>query len=199
MEITEEKMSEETIVNNEEVTAEAEKETKCKKAEKKEKKQTAKELEELKKANEELKKQVEELNGKLDLDHESMLRIAAEYENYRKRTAKEKEGIYGDAYVDAVTQLLPILDNLERAVGFAESGNLAEGVNMTLNMFKETFAKMGVEEIATDGVAFDPNLHNAVMHVEDDSLGENMIAETFSKGYKKGDKVIRYAMVKVAN
>jgi len=199
MEITEEKMSEETIVNNEEVTAEAEKETKCKKAEKKEKKQTAKELEELKKANEELKKQVEELNGKLEADHESMLRIAAEYENYRKRTAKEKEGIYGDAYVDAVTQLLPILDNLERAVGFAESGNLAEGVNMTLNMFKETFAKMGVEEIATEGVAFDPNLHNAVMHVEDDSLGENMIAETFSKGYKKGDKVIRYAMVKVAN
>ena len=199
MEITEEKMSEETIVNNEEVTAEAEKETKCKKAEKKEKKQTAKELEELKKANEELKKQVEELNGKLEADHESMLRIAAEYENYRKRTVKEKEGIYGDAYVDAVTQLLPILDNLERAVGFAESGNLAEGVNMTLNMFKETFAKMGVEEIATEGVAFDPNLHNAVMHVEDDSLGENMIAETFSKGYKKGDKVIRYAMVKVAN
>ena len=199
MEITEEKMSEETIVNNEEVTAEAEKETKCKKAEKKEKKQTAKEFEELKKANEELKKQVEELNGKLEADHESMLRIAAEYENYRKRTAKEKEGIYGDAYVDAVTQLLPILDNLERAVGFAESGNLAEGVNMTLNMFKETFAKMGVEEIATEGVAFDPNLHNAVMHVEDDSLGENMIAETFSKGYKKGDKVIRYAMVKVAN
>ena len=192
-------MSEEKIVNNEEVTAEAEKETKCKKAEKKEKKQTAKELDELKKANEELTKQVEELNNKLNEDHESLLRIAAEYENYRKRTAKEKEGIYGDAYIDAVTQLLPILDNLERAVAFSESGNLAEGVNMTLNMFKETFAKMGVEEIATEGMAFDPTLHNAVMHVDDDSLGENMIAETFSKGYKKGDKVIRYAMVKVAN
>ena len=95
--------------------------------------------------------------------------------------------------------MLPVLDNLERAVAFKESGNLADGVTMIVNMFKETFEKMGVAEIETDGKEFDPNVHNAVMHVEDESLGENTVVETFSKGYKKGDKVIRYAMVKVAN
>lgn len=196
----EEKMAEEKIVTPEETASEetevktenAEKTEKTEKAEKKEKKSSKKEIDALKKEVEELKKTVEEKN-------EMFLRIAAEYENYRKRTAKEKEGLYGDAYIDAVTQLLPILDNLERAVAFAESGNLAEGVNLTLNMFKETFTKMGVEEIVTENAEFDPNLHNAVMHVDDESVGENMIVETFSKGYKRGDKVIRYAMVKVAN
>lgn len=190
-------MAEEKIVTPEEKASEetevkAENTEKTEKTEKKEKKSSKKELDALKAEVEELKKTLEEKN-------EMFLRIAAEYENYRKRTAKEKEGIYGDAYIDAVTQLLPILDNLERAVGFAESGTLAEGVNMTLNMFKDTFAKMGVEEIITENAEFDPNLHNAVMHVEDDAFGENMIVETFSKGYKRGDKVIRYAMVKVAN
>ena len=199
-------MAEEKIVTTEETSSEdteakqtaaenaenAENAEKTEKTEKKEKKSSKKEIEALKKEVEELKKTVEEKN-------EMFLRIAAEYENYRKRTAKEKEGIYGDAYIDAVTQLLPILDNMERAVGYADSGNLAEGVNMILNMFRDTFAKMGVEEIVTENAEFDPNLHNAVMHVDDDSVGENMIVETFSKGYKKGDKVIRYAMVKVAN
>ncbi len=184
----EETASEETEVKQETV----EKTDTTEKTEKKEKKTSKKELDALKKEVEELKKTVEEKN-------EMFLRMAAEYENYRKRTAKEKEGLYGDAYIDAVTQLLPILDNLERAVAFSESGNLAEGVNLTLNMFKETFTKMGVEEIVTENAEFDPNLHNAVMHVDDDSVGENMIVETFSKGYKRGDKVIRYAMVKVAN
>ncbi len=162
------------------------------KTEKKEKKCSKKETDALKKEVEELKASLEEQNDKY-------LRIVAEYDNYRKRVMKEKEGIYSDAYVDAVKELLPILDNLERAVAFAESGNLAEGVNMTLNMFKDTFTKMGVEEIVTENAEFDPNLHNAVMHIEDENFGENMIAETFSKGYKKGDKIIRYAMVKVAN
>lgn len=193
----EEKMAEEKIVTPEDTASEetevkTENAEKTEKTEKKEKKSSKKEIDALKKEVEELKKTVEEKN-------EMFLRIAAEYENYRKRTAKEKEGLYGDAYIDAVTQLLPILDNLERAVAFAESGNLTEGVNLTLNMFKETFTKMGVEEIVTENAEFDPNLHNAVMHVDDDSVGENMIVETFSKGYKRGDKVIRYAMVKVAN
>ena len=193
----EEKMAEEKIVTPEETASEetevkTENAEKTEKTEKKEKKSSKKEIDALKKEVEELKKTVEEKN-------EMFLRIAAEYENYRKRTAKEKEGLYGDAYIDAVTQLLPILDNLERAVAFAESGNLTEGVNLTLNMFKETFTKMGVEEIVTENAEFDPNLHNAVMHVDDESVGENMIVETFSKGYKRGDKVIRYAMVKVAN
>ena len=161
-------------------------------AEKKEKKASKKELDGLKKENEELKAKLDELNDRY-------LRTVAEYDNYRKRAIKEKEGIYGDAYVDAVKELLPVLDNLERAVAFADSGNLAEGVSMILTMFKDTFTKMGVEEIATENAEFDPNLHNAVMHIDDDSLGENMVVETFSKGYKKGDKVIRYAMVKVAN
>lgn len=193
-------MAEEKIVTPEETASEeteenietVEKTENTEKTEKKEKKSSKKELESLKKEIEELKKTVEEKN-------EMFLRMAAEYENYRKRTVKEKEGLYGDAYIDAVTQLLPILDNLERAVAFSESGNLAEGVNLTLNMFKETFTKMGVEEIVTENAQFDPNLHNAVMHVDDEAFGENVIVETFSKGYKRGDKVIRYAMVKVAN
>ena len=180
-------MTEEIKVNAEDTAEEAKP-----KAEKKEKKASKKETDALKKEIEELKARLEEQNDKY-------LRVVAEYDNYRKRAQKEKEGIYGDAYVDAVKELLPILDNLERAVAFADSGNLAEGVNMTVNMFKDTFKKMGVEEIVTENAEFDPNLHNAVMHIEDDSFGENMIAETFSKGYKKGDKVIRYAMVKVAN
>ncbi len=182
---TEDVVSEETKVENETTENKTE-------SEKKEKKISKKELDTL-------KKEVEELKGKLEEQNDKYLRIVAEYDNYRKRALKEKEGIYGDAYVDAVKELLPILDNLERAVAFAESGNLAEGVNITLNMFKETFIKMGVEEIVTENAEFDPNLHNAVMHIEDEAFGENMIAETFSKGYKKGDKVIRYAMVKVAN
>ena len=180
-------MAEEKNVNAEEVCEEPKE-----KAEKKEKKTSKKELDAVKKELEEVKARLEEQNDKY-------LRIVAEYDNYRKRAQKEKEGIYSDAYIDAVKELLPILDNLERAVSFADSGNLAEGVTMTVNMFKDTFTKMGVEEIVTENAEFDPNLHNAVMHTEDENVGENMIVETFSKGYKKGDKVIRYAMVKVAN
>ena len=159
---------------------------------KKEKKCSKKELDTL-------KKEVETLKADLAEQNDKYLRIVAEYDNYRKRVQKEKEGIYGDAYVDAVKEILPILDNMERAVAFADSGNLAEGVTMTLNMFKEIFTKMGVEEIPSENVEFDPNIHNAVMHIEDEAFGENMVVETFSKGYKKGDKIIRYAMVKVAN
>lgn len=187
------KMAEEKNLNTEETvetqeTPKSEGEKKEKKASKKENKET-----------EALKKEVEALKASLEEQNDKYLRIVAEYDNYRKRALKEKEGIYSDAYVDAVKELLPVMDNLERAVSFAESGNLAEGVTMTLNMFKDIFTKMGVEEIPTEDVEFDPNVHNAVMHIEDESFGENMIAETFSKGYKKGDKIIRYAMVKVAN
>jgi len=183
-------MAEEKNLNKEETAPDtAEKKTD---GEKKEKKASKKEVDAL-------KKELEELKIKLDEQNDKYLRIVAEYDNYRKRAMKEKEGIYGDAYVDAVKEILPVLDNLERAVAFADSGNLAEGVTMTLNMFKDTFAKMGVEEIATENAEFDPNYHNAVMHIEDETLGENVIVETFSKGYKKGDKIIRYAMVKVAN
>ena len=189
-------MAEEKEINVNEAENIASEEKQEKKAEgtaKKEKKTSNKaEIEALKKEIEELKKTNEEQNDKY-------LRMVAEYENYRKRAQKEREGIYSDAYVDVIKEVLPVLDNLERAVAFKESGNLADGVTMIVNMFKETFEKMGVAEIETDGKEFDPNVHNAVMHVEDESLGENTVVETFSKGYKKGDKVIRYAMVKVAN
>ena len=185
-------MTEEKNINNLDNEEVEQKTEEVKEEAKKDKKSSKKEVDAL-------KKEVETLKADLAEQNDKYLRIVAEYDNYRKRVQKEKEGIYGDAYVDAVKEILPILDNMERAVAFADSGNLAEGVTMTLNMFKDIFTKMGVEEIPSENVEFDPNIHNAVMHVEDENLGENMVAETFSKGYKKGDKIIRYAMVKVAN
>ncbi|TDT51108.1 nucleotide exchange factor GrpE [Fonticella tunisiensis] len=143
---------------------------------------------------EELEKQCEEY---LDLAR----RTRAEFDNYRKRSAKERESLYDDGFSDAVKSLLPILDNLERAVNFsqAESSSLSEGVEMVLKMFKDTLVKMGVEEIEAEGKKFDPDFHNAVMHIEDENYEENVIVEVFQKGYKYKNKVIRYSMVKVAN
>jgi len=193
--MTEEKNTQQNEELSQEKNAEIKDE---KKAEAKESKETKKEKKPSKEV-EAMKKQVEVMQNLVAETNDKYLRMMAEYENYRKRAAKEKESIYSDAYADVIKELLPVLDNLERAVAFADSGNLSEGVTMTLNMFKKTFETMGVEEIPTENVEFDPNVHNAVMHVEDDSIGENMVVETFSKGYKKGDKIIRYAMVKVAN
>lgn len=146
----------------------------------------------------ELKKSAEALAEAND----KYMRLYAEYDNFRKRSQKEKEGTYADAYTDALTQILPILDNLERAAQFgtddAES-QVAKGLELTLKSFAETLAKMGVTEIPALGKTFDPNVHNAVMHVEDDAFGENEVVEVLMKGYIKGDKVLRYSMVKVAN
>lgn len=153
------------------------------------------ELELTKKLKEENEKLKEELNSTKD----TLLRLRAEYDNYRKRTAKEKEGIYADAYVDVVKEILPIIDNLERAM--AAEGNvedLKKGVEMTMKGCSDAFTKLGIEEIDASGT-FDPNLHNAVMHIDDDNFDKNVVAEVFQKGYKKGDKVIRHTMVKVAN
>ena len=125
-------------------------------------------------------------------------RMMAEYDNFRKRSAKEKETIYSDAYIDVVSEMLPILDNLERALGFADGEKLTDGVRMICNQFKETFTKMGVEEISVEG-GFNPEYHNAVMHIEDENYGENEVVDVLQKGYKKNDKVIRHAMVRVAN
>lgn len=130
---------------------------------------------------------------------ERLLRVSAEYENYRKRTAKEKEGIYTDACTDVLKEILPVIDNLERALSV--DGNiedLKKGIEMTVKGVNTSFEKLGVEEIDTTG-EFDPNFHQAVMHVQDESLGQNVVAEVFQKGYKKGDKILRYTMVKVAN
>lgn len=143
-------------------------------------------------------KKLEELEKKYDELNDRYMRMMAEYDNFRKRAAKEKDGIYSDAYGDALKEILPIVDNLERAAKYSEGEKVLEGLNMTLNQFTETLKKLGVEEIDTNGT-FDPNYHNAVMHTEDESLGENAIVEVFQKGYRKDEKVIRYAMVKVAN
>lgn len=146
-----------------------------------------------------IKEKNEKLQEELDATKDRLLRLTAEYDNYRKRTTKEKAGIYNDAYVDVVKEILPIIDNLERAVAADGSlEDLKKGVEMTMKGCKDAFSKLGIEEIDADG-EFDPNFHNAVMHVEDENLGKNVVAEVFQKGYKKDDKIIRHSMVKVAN
>ena len=132
---------------------------------------------------------------------EQYLRLAAEFDNYKKRTEREKTQIYADAYAKVVSEFLPVLDNLERALS-AEGGDfdgLYKGVALVLKQTLDTFAKMDVEEIDAQGQPFDPELHNAVMHGEDENLPENTVSEVLQKGYKMGDKVIRYATVKVVN
>lgn len=149
-----------------------------------------------------LKKQKEQnkkLQEELDTTKDRLLRLTAEYDNYRKRTTKEKEGIYSDAYIDVLKEIIPIIDNLERAVAADGSlEDLKKGIEMTMKGCEDSFAKLGIEEIDASG-EFDPNYHNAVMHVEDENLGTNVVAEVFQKGYKKDDKIIRHTMVKVAN
>ena len=127
------------------------------------------------------------------------LRLAAEYDNFRKRSAKEKESLYLDSVADVITQVLPIFDNLERAAMYEDAEKVSEGLALISKSVDGVLSVLGIEKYGAKGDAFDPNLHNAVMHCEDDSLGETEIAEVFQQGYKKGEKVIRYAMVKVAN
>ncbi len=146
-----------------------------------------------------LEEENKKLQEELDNTKDRLLRLTAEYDNYRKRTSKEKEGIYSDAYVDVLKEIIPVLDNLERAIAADGSiDDLKKGIEMTIKGCKDAFAKLGVEEIDASG-EFDPNLHNAVMHIEDENLGKNIVAEVFQKGYKKDDKIIRHTMVKVAN
>ena len=128
------------------------------------------------------------------------LRLMAEYDNFRKRSAKEREAIYTDVRVDTVAKFLPVYDNLQRALATATADEAyKKGVEMTFNQLCEVFKKLGVEEIAAVGQSFDPQFHNAVMHVEDEEKGEGEIVEEFQKGFKVGEKVIRFSMVKVAN
>ncbi len=163
-----------------------------------EKKCSGKEKKKLKRAEAE----IEKLTAQLAEANDKYARLYAEYDNFRKRSAKEREGVYSDAYCDALTQILPILDNLERAAAFTgeeADSPMAKGLELTLKSFVETMNKMGVFEIEAQGMDFDPNRHNAVMHIEDENEGENKVVEVFMKGYAKGDKVLRYSMVKVAN
>lgn len=145
-----------------------------------------------------LKDENKKLSNELDALKDRLLRLTAEYDNYRKRTAKEKEGIYTDACTDVLKELLPVADNLERAL--AVEGNvedLKKGVEMTIKGFLNSLEKLGVEEIdITNG--FDPNLHQAISVVEDANLNTNDVAQVYQKGYKKGEKVIRYSVVTVA-
>ena len=137
---------------------------------------------------------------KYNAEHDSYLRLAADYDNFRKRTAKEKEASYTNGKADAVAKLLPVYDNLERALNQqTEDAAYKKGVEMTMNELVKIFTGLGVEIFGEKGDAFDPNLHNAVMHCEDENLGENVIAMVFQKGFKIGDKVVRFAMVQVAN
>ena len=131
---------------------------------------------------------------------EQFLRLAAEYDNFRRRSQKEKDAVWADAKADTALAFLPVYDNLERALK-AECSDAAyvKGVEMTMGQLKDVLSKLGIEEIPALGQTFDPNLHNAVMHVDDENAEENTIVEVFQSGFLSGDKVIRFAMVKVAN
>ena len=137
---------------------------------------------------------------KYNAEHDTYLRLAAEFDNFRKRTIKEKEASYGNGKADAVAKLLPIYDILERAVNQpTEDAAYKKGVELTMTELVKIFTGLGVEIFGQPGDSFDPALHNAVMHTEDENLGENTIAQVFQKGFKIGDKIVRFAMVQVAN
>ena len=137
---------------------------------------------------------------KYNAERDAHLRVAAEFDNFRKRTLKEKEASYGNGKADAVAKILPIYDNLERALNQpTEDAAYKKGVELTMNELLKIFGALGVEVFGNPGDAFDPNLHNAVMHIDDENLGENVIAQVFQKGFKMGDKIVRFAMVQVAN
>jgi molecular chaperone GrpE len=156
-------------------------------------------LEELQSSNKKLEDERIRLENEANAYKDKLLRLNAEYDNYRKRTAKEKEGIYTDACEDVLKNMFPVLDNLERAATVEGSvEDIKKGIEMTIRQFKDGLEKLLVEEVSTTE-GFDPNLHNAVMHVEDSNFGEKEIVEVFQKGYKRGDKVLRHSMVKVAN
>ena len=137
---------------------------------------------------------------KYNAERDAHLRVAAEFDNFRKRTIKEKEASYGNGKADAVAKMLPIYDNLERALN-QETADAAykKGVELTMNELLKIFGSLGVEVFGNAGEEFNPDLHNAVMHIDSEELGESVIAQVFQKGFKMGEKVIRFAMVQVAN
>ncbi len=150
------------------------------------------------------REQVEQMElaaKQLESVKDQFIRQTAEYENYRKRTTKEKKGIYQDAKADTIKEFLAVYDNLERAsaAGGGEDSPHKKGLDMIFQQYKEILAKLGVEEIEAQGQPFDPEWMNAVMHVENDSFGENTVAQVFQAGFRMGDKVIRHAIVQVAN
>lgn len=166
---------------------------------KKEKKSSEKEAKKLKSRVIQLEKELEAAKSEAADATDKYMRVCAEYDNFRKRSQKEREGIYSDAAADSIKELLPLIDNLERATQYTNPEKVAEGVEMVLSTLPAVFEKLKITSFGEAGETFDPNIHNAVMHVEDEEKGEGEITDVFQKGYKIGDKVVRYAMVKVAN
>ena len=160
-------------------------------------------VEEVTEAAEETTEEAVEVNPweeKYNAERDAHLRVAAEYDNFRERTAKEKEASYSNGKSDAIAKLLPVYDNLERALNQpTEDAAYKKGVEMTMTELVKIFTGLGVEIFGQVGDTFDPNLHNAVMHIESEDLAENTIAQVFQKGFKLGDKIVRFAMVQVAN
>lgn len=185
----EEKPIEETAAEPAEKTGETAPAEKTAEPEKKEPSEADKLREELKKAQDDLA-----------AEKDKNLRLRAEYDNFRKRSAKERDNIYADVKADTLLKILPIFDNLERALR-QETADEAyrKGVEMTMNQFLEALKALGATPIETEGKTFDPHEHNAVMHTEDPDKGENVIVQEFQKGFKLGDRVIRFSMVQVAN
>ena len=151
------------------------------------------------KGDKKLLEEIEALKAQIAEQDDKYLRMAAEYDNFRRRSREEKDGIYENALSDTVSGLLPIIDNLERAAMYDDGEKVKEGLAMTAKAAAEVFAKLGVEEFGKVGETFDPNVHNAVLHIEDEAFGDGEIVEVFQKGYRKGKHIIRFAMVKTAN
>ena len=183
---------EESTVDKQTANAEEVKEEKSDKKDKKEKKD--------KKADK-AEKALEDMKKELEAQKNNYLRLAAEYDNYRKRTTNEKASIYSDATAKAVSEILTVADSLEMALKAAENApeEFKKGIELVAAQMQSALAKLNVEKFGEVGEEFNPELHNAVSKVEDDSLGENVIAQVFQSGYKTGDKIIRHAMVQVAN
>ncbi len=161
--------------------------------------EAVKEEKKLRKADKKLTAEIDELKGKLAEVEDKYLRMAAEYDNFRRRSREEKDAIYEMAMAETVKELLPIIDNLDRAASFSEGDKILEGLILISKSTASVFEKLGVEEYGKVGDTFDPNIHNAVFHVDDENYGEGEIVEVFQKGYRKGKHIIRFAMVKTAN
>lgn len=183
------------------LSADAEKETTKTEAQTNEAENEAEETAKNDEKENEFQKALDEIKKELDAAKEAHIRTLAEYDNFRKRTQKEKDSIFTESKATILTQLLPVIDNFDRAAMNSEADfeSYKKGVEMMFSGFMDTMKKLGVEPFGEAGEKFDPNFHNAVMHCEDESLEENVITDVFSKGYKLGDKVLRPAMVKVAN
>lgn len=149
----------------------------------------------------ETEQKLQELENNLKDANDKFLRTLAEYDNYRKRSVREKEQAYADSKASVLSEILPVLDNFERAAGNRDASleDYQKGIDMIFKQFQDILTKLGVESFGEKGDTFDPNLHSAVMHTEEEGEPENTVAEVFSKGYKLGDKILRPAVVKVVN